>query len=116
MGCCSDGTSVRQEELQRLVVPLDSPSLLQWAHKRKMVLKADGTRDSVLQEVAAQLGLPALGEVCAAPVLLHGEVVNLVCFMSSQGTFFSEEAPYILKRLIERGSAAYRRLVGKIRR
>ena len=115
VGCCSDGTSVRQEELQRLVVPLDSPSLLQWAHQRKMVLKADGARDAVLQEVAAQLGLPALGEVCAAPVLLHGEVVNLVCFMSSQGTLFSEEAPYILKRLIERGSAAYRRLVGKIR-
>lgn len=116
VGCAAHGTSARQDELQRLVVPLDPPSLLQWAHTRKMVLRADARRDSLLQEVAARLGLPAVGDVCVAPVLLQDEVVTLVCFMSARGAHLSDDAPQTLKRLSEEASAAYRRLVGQIRR
>jgi len=115
VACCAHGIETTADQLQRFVVPLGTPSLMQWAAKMGSVLR--GLPDPLQQEIALYFDRPAPGEVCVAPVMPKGKVVNLLCTWSRPGTRFPEDALKVIGELVNGGAAAYldlaRRLQGR---
>lgn len=105
IACCAHGIETTAESLQRLVVSLDAPSLMQWACRMTSVVR--GVADPVQWEIARYFGLPPPGEVCVAPVVPRSKVVNLLCIWSARGTSLGPDAPYVLGELVQAGAAAY---------
>lgn len=114
VGCWSHNVQTTLEKLQRLVVPLNTPSVLQWAHQMKGVVRGDAEKDQLHLKILEYLNLPVPGEVCVAPVILNEKVVNLVCTHSHPGQAFTEEALADLKQLTDYGTRAYQRLVQRM--
>lgn len=115
VACCAHGIETTADRLQRLVVPLGTPSLMQWGTKMLSVLR--GPPDPLQQEIALYFDLPQPGEVCVAPVTPKGKVVNLLCTWSRPGARFSDDALRVIGELANGAAAAYldlaRRLQGR---
>ena len=115
VACCAHGIDTTADRLQRFVVPLGPPSLMQWASKMLSVLR--GPPDPLQQEIALHFDLPQPGEVCVAPVVPKNKVVNLLCTWSRPGKRFPDHALRILGELANGAATAYldlaRRLQGR---
>ena len=113
VACCAHGVRTTSELLQRLVVPLAPPSLMQWAFRMLSVLR--GIPDPVQWEIARYFSMPPPGEVCIAPVVPRSKVVNLICVWSGPGQTLGDDAAYVLGELAQGAAAAYLELAERRR-
>jgi hypothetical protein len=105
IACCAHGIETTAGRLQRLVVPLDGASLMQWAVR--MIAVVRGIADPVQWEIASYFGVPPPGEVCVAPVVLRRKVVNLICVWSAETQTLGPDVAYVLGELAQGGARAY---------
>lgn len=113
MALRASGSGARDEEIRAMVVSLANPSLLQRAYKQKTVLRAPAESDPLQQMISGHLRVGVPEEVCVAPVILAGRVVNVLCIQSRPGCRFSKEAIEQVQHVCEQASAAYKRLIHK---
>lgn len=113
IACCASGLSTTPERLQQLVVPLEPPSLMQWSVRMCSVLR--GIADPIQFEIARYFGVEPPGEVCVAPVVPRGRVVNVVCVWSDRESSLGPDAPYLLGELAQAGAASYLELARRRR-
>ncbi len=106
------GASLPNEQLGKLVISLQDPSLLKLALEKKAVLSAEGSADPVMQQIAAFIGAPVPKEFCVAPVVMRSKVSNLLCLLSQPDQGFAASAKDEVRLLVETASATYRRLLG----
>lgn len=108
-------TTVSQEIVRRLVLPLHVPSLLQSAHNRRQVVRGTARDDPMQQVIARYLRWEDPAEACVAPIVLKDRVVNLLCVQTTPGTRFEESFAGALATLCELTAKAYARLVERRR-
>ena len=113
MALRASGSGARDEEIRAMVVSLSNPSLLQRAYKQKVVLRAPAESDPLQQMISGHLRVGVPEEVCVAPVILAGRVVNVLCIQSKPGRRFSKDATDQLQLVCEEASSAYKRLIHK---
>jgi hypothetical protein len=110
------GVTASPDKLQRMVISLESPSLLGEAFQRAGILRGSAAKDPLQREIAEYLGLSAPGEVLVAPVRLHDQVVNLLCIWTGAGERFPDDALQTLMELVQGAAAAYRALAERTKR
>lgn len=110
IGSQASGTSVTEQQLGRLVVSLETPSLLRQAVETTSVIHALADRFDVQRRVAGFLGLHEPGEVLVAPVVLRGKVVCLLMLFARAATSFAEGAAEQVADIARAASRAYRRI------
>jgi hypothetical protein len=108
-------TTVSQEIVRRLVLPLHVPSLLQSAHNRRQVVRGTARDDPMQQVIARYLRWEDPAEACVAPIVLKDRVVNLLCVQTTPGTRFEDSFAGALATLCELCAKAYARLVERRR-
>ena len=116
MALRASGSGARDEEIRAMVVSLSNPSLLQRAYKQKVVLRAPAESDPLQQMISGHLRVGSPEEVCVAPVILAGRVVNVLCIQSKPGRRFSKDATDQLQQVCEEASSAYKRLIHKTKK
>jgi hypothetical protein len=104
-------TSVSHEEVESLILPVNTPSLLEQALSTKMAVRAVARNDPLQQVISRHLGWPDPGEACVAPVLHDGRVINLLCVQTSSGEVFADGFSSELGRLCDQAGKSYDRLV-----
>lgn len=110
----ASGTRASREQLERLVLPLDAErSLLQQAHATRQVVRATAGTDPSQAVIAHQLGWPAPGEVCVAPVIHEGQAVVLLCVQTTAGNQLVDGIEADLSRLCALATEAYQRIVAR---
>ena len=114
IGCVAYGVPATLQDLQQLVVPLETPSLLQWAYRLQGVARSRGKSDAVHDMIAAYLGTPSPTDICVAPVLLDGRVVNLIS-VQAHGGRFSPNIVADFRRVAKSARSAYERIRQGIR-
>lgn len=114
IGCAAHGVPATLQDLQQLVVPLETPSLLQWAYRLQGVARSRGKPDAVHDMIAAYLGTPSPTDICVAPVLLDGRVVNLIS-VQAHGGHFSANIVADFRRVAKAARSAYERIRQGIR-
>lgn len=110
------GVAASADTLQRMVISLESPSLLGQAFQRAGVLRGSAAKDPLQREIAEYLGLAAPGEVLVAAVRLHDQVVNLLCLWSAGGARFPDDALPTVIELTRGATAAYGALAERTKR
>ena len=110
IGSRASGTNVTAQQLGRLVVSLEKPSLLYQAMDSSSVIHALAHRFPAQRRIASFLGLHKPGEVLVAPVLLRHKVVCLLLLYTEAGASFPAEAAGLLAEVAHAGEHAYRRL------
>jgi len=113
MALRASGSGARDEEIRAMVVSLANPSLLQRSYKQKTVLRAPAESDPLQQMISGHLRVGAPEEVCVAPVVLAGRVVNVLCIQSKTGRRFDKDASDQIQQVCEEASSAYTRLIQK---
>ena len=116
MAMSASGTNARDEEVRAMVVSVTNPSLLQRAYKQQTVVRAPAESDPLHQMISAHLRVDEPEEVCVAPVVLAGRVVNLLCIQSLPGRRFDKDVARQLKQVCEVASASYKRLIHKTKK
>jgi len=110
----ASGTRATREQLEKLVLPLDTErSLLQQAHTARHVVRGGAKADPSQQVIANQLGWPDPGEVCVAPVIHEGQVVVLLCVQTTAGNQLADGIEADLGRLSALATEAYLRIVAR---
>lgn len=112
VGCYAAGASV--DRVQRLVVGLDLPSSLSAAYQQKRVVHTSGAKDLIHERIAEYLGMPLPSDVCVAPVILGGRVINLVC-MHAHDAIFPGALVEGYRHVVEAASLVYRKMHDRIR-
>ncbi len=103
-------TSLMPQQTGGLVIPLSSPSLLQRAYS-KVCLAHGPVADNPLQQViTGYLRADTPKAACVAPIAVGKRVINLLCVQSLSDAF-SEEDQTDLKRLADKISMTYTRLI-----
>lgn len=108
IGCCAHPTHLQLAEVQRMVVSLSEPSLMQWAWRLESPVRA--AADAIHSQIAGFCGAPPPKEVCVVPVVFHAKVVNLLCLLLGGDGRFPTNAFELLRPVIEAASAAYLRI------
>lgn len=109
VGLAASGTALPQKQVRSLVVPINTPSLLQRATADHVPLRAMAGEDAMQAMIAAYLQAPAPQACCVVPVLLMERVINLICVQSKAP--LSDGNVEFLQRVAERAALAYERLV-----
>jgi hypothetical protein len=104
-------TALSREELENLILPTSTPSLIEQALGTGAVVRGFAGSDPLQQVIARHLGWPDPGEVCVAPVKHEGQVINLLCVQTPARVGFSDEFPAELGRLCDEAGQSYGRLV-----
>jgi hypothetical protein len=107
IGCCAHPTHRQLNELQRMVVSLSEPSLMQWAWRLESPVRA--ASDELHSQIASFCGAPPAKEICVVPVVFHHKVVNLLCMFAAAGRF-PADAFELLRPVVEAAGAAYLRI------
>ncbi len=112
VGVAAWGTGSTALELQALVVPMTTPSLLQRGFAERAVLRGTFGDDPILAMVAGYLRGVTANEALVAPVVLGGRIFTLLCCGSEPGKPFGPRAELELELLV---GAAEARLVELMR-
>lgn len=110
VACAAKGTQTSAQKLNKLVISLNRPSLLQMSMQQRAIVRAKGRADSLQPKMAEFLGSPVPDEVSVAPIILRGKVINLLCLHSREDAPFEDDSQEELRLLVERAAAAYQRL------
>ena len=116
MALRANGSGARDEEIRAMVVSLANPSLLQRAYKQKTVLRAPAESDPLQQMISGHLRVGEPEEVCVAPIVLAGRVVNVLCIQSRPGRRFPKDVTDQVQQVCEEASIAYTRLIQKTKK
>lgn len=109
VGLAAWGTPLPQKQVRSLVVPTNTPSLLQRATASRGPVRGMGREDDLQTMIATYLRAPAPQACCVVPVMLLQRVINLICVQSK--TPLADHDVALLQRIAERAAAAYERLV-----
>ena len=106
------GTPAAVQQPQKLVVTLESPSMMRYAMQSRGIIRGVGENDDIQIKIADQLGSRMPGEVCVIPILLKGHVVKLLTIHSFPKTNFPDDAPQQVMTLAHCAAESYARLAG----
>ncbi|MBK6847257.1 MAG: GAF domain-containing protein [Proteobacteria bacterium] len=109
VGLAAWGTPLPQKQVRGLVVPTNTPSLLQRATASRAPVRGTGREDDLQAMIATYLRAPAPQACCVVPVMLLQRVINLICVQSK--TPLTDHDVALLQRIGEHAAAAYERLV-----
>lgn len=104
-------TALSHEELENLVLPTTTPSLLEQALSTGTAVRGVASGDPLQQLIASHLGWPTPGEACVAPVMHAGQAINLLCVQTPSGVRFPDGFSGELGRLCGQAGESYGRLV-----
>jgi serine/threonine-protein kinase len=105
------GTKLPPSEVHRLVVPMARSELMAWVAAERSPLRGAPDGDPVQEKIAQFFRTPTPGDVCLAPICLHGNPVNLLCLQTSRS--FGDQALADVSRVAVAASSAYERLLGR---
>jgi GAF domain-containing protein len=111
VGLAVHGAADTAGEIQALVVPLNTPSILQRVYANRTAESCAVENDGMLRMIAAYLQQPSLKQGCVVPVILADRVINLLCVFSASGATFDEEEIIDLQDLATYISHAYAKLI-----
>ena len=109
IGSRGHGTPTAVQQPQKLVVTLDTPSMMRYAMQTRGIIRGVGEDDDAQIKIARQLDSPIPGEICITPLLLKNKVIKLLCIHSFPNTNFPDDAPQQVLTLVEHAAAAYLR-------
>ena len=111
-GCRAWGPGGLQPRPDLLLLPLDTPSLLQDALRSNEVIRADSEDDPDLMQVriAGSMGLLEPGEVHVAPVSVGAEVRYLLCLHAGPGSHLPRRSRDDLQMLADAASQSLERI------
>lgn len=111
VGLAVHGSADTAGEIQSLVVPLNTPSILQRVFASHAAESCAVEEDGMLRMITAYLQQPSLKHGCVVPVILADRVINLLCVFSASGATFGEEEIIDLQDLATFISHAYAKLI-----
>ena len=103
------GTQLADAQVRALVVPLNSPSLLQRAMQERCVVSGAIAEDSLQTMIANYLQSGTAQTAHVAPIVISERVINLLCVQTAQPN--DDVARAQLATVAARGSSAYARLI-----
>lgn len=111
VGLAAHGTDVTEEEIKSLMVPLNTPSILQHALVQKRASLGTVGDDSMLRMISTFLRQSDVHQGCVTPICLGDRVINLLCTFNRVGTEIDRASINDIARLAEAAAAAYGRLI-----
>ncbi len=110
IGSCGYGTPSAVQQPQKLVVTLESASMMRYAMQTRGIIRGVGENDDIQIKIADQLGSRIPGEVCVTPIILKDHVVKLLTIHSFPKTNFPDDAPQQVMTLARCAGEAYARI------
>ncbi|MCB9556393.1 MAG: hypothetical protein H6707_09845 [Deltaproteobacteria bacterium] len=114
VGCRASGITTDMHQLQHLVIPLNRPSLLQWCHQLRGVVRLSASNDPLQAKIAAYLGSQAPDEVFVAPISFRQQIINLLVIHVPADANLPETALESIRLLVQHTTSAYYRLCRRI--
>ena len=106
------GTPAAVQQPQKLVVTVESASMMRYAMQTRGIIRGIGEDDEIQIKIADQLGSRIPGEVCVTPIILKDHVVKLLTIHSFPKTNFPDDAPQQVMTLAKCAGEAYARIAG----